>query len=74
MRLVDLQAAVPLTLDASAGSAFPEKRLMTEHDGLRLTRLTGIAGIVGAVLWTLGDALIIGAKTSEGDYPQVLRG
>jgi hypothetical protein len=54
------------------GPLGPENCAMTEQDGLRLTRLTGIAGIVGAVLWTLGDALIIGAKTSEGDYPQVL--
>jgi len=40
---------------------------------LRWLRLAGIAGIVGAILWTLGDALIIGAQAQPGDYPLVLQ-
>lgn len=36
---------------------------------VRWIRLAGIAGIVGAVLWTLGDALIIGTKANPADYP-----
>jgi hypothetical protein len=46
---------------------------MTAGDHLRLTRLCGFAGIVGAILWTLGDALIIGAATDAGDYPLLLK-
>src|SRR6185503_11262476 len=32
-------------------------------------RLTGIAGIIAAVCWTLGDALLLGAKATAQDYP-----
>lgn len=32
-------------------------------------RLTGIAGIIAAVCWTLGDALLLGAKATAEDYP-----
>lgn len=46
---------------------------MTERDRLRLIRMTGIAGIIGAILWTAGDALIIGAKTGASDYPLLLK-
>lgn len=35
-------------------------------------RLTGIAGIIGAVFWTFGDALIIGAHAEADDYPLLL--
>lgn len=37
----------------------------------RWLRLAGIAGIVRAILWTLGDALIIGAKANTADYPLI---
>lgn len=36
-------------------------------------RVTGIAGILGAALWTLGDVLLIGAHASEADYPLILK-
>lgn len=39
---------------------------------LRLVRLSGLAGILGALLWTLGDALIIGANAGVADYPLLL--
>lgn len=42
---------------------------MTDNASLRWLRLAGIAGIIGAILWTLGDALIIGAKANAADYP-----
>lgn len=42
-------------------------------DRLILIRLSGISGIVGAVFWTLGDALIIGAKAAPADFPLVLQ-
>lgn len=35
-------------------------------------RLAGIAGVIGAIFWTLGDALIIGAKAQASDYLLVL--
>ena len=35
-------------------------------------RITGIAGIVGAILWTVGDALIIGAFATASEYPTIL--
>ncbi|PKP99099.1 MAG: hypothetical protein CVT74_08910 [Alphaproteobacteria bacterium HGW-Alphaproteobacteria-13] len=38
---------------------------------MRWLRLAGIAGIIGAILWTLGDALIIGAKANAADYPLI---
>lgn len=42
---------------------------MTQSPSLRWLRLAGIAGVVGAILWTLGDALIIGARANPADYP-----
>lgn len=42
---------------------------MTETASLRWLRLAGIAGVIGAILWTLGDALIVGAKATAADYP-----
>ncbi|AMK23167.1 MULTISPECIES: DUF6796 family protein [Sphingomonadaceae] len=42
---------------------------MTDTASLRWLRLAGIAGIVGAILWTLGDALIVGGKAAAADYP-----
>ncbi|MBQ1561648.1 DUF6796 family protein [Caulobacter sp.] len=46
--------------------------LPSDSMSLRWLRLAGIAGVIGAVFWTLGDALIIGAKAQAGDYPLVL--
>ena len=46
---------------------------MTDIQRLPLLRLCGIAGVIGAILWTLGDALIIGARASPDDYPLILR-
>lgn len=46
---------------------------MTDARRLRLLRLCGLAGVIGALLWTLGDALIIGAKSSPDDYPLILK-
>lgn len=45
---------------------------MAEIDRCHLVRLSGIAGIVGAILWTLGDVLIIGAHAAKSDFPAVL--
>lgn len=45
---------------------------MTDLQRLWLLRLCGIAGIIGAILWTIGDALIIGAKSTPADFPLVL--
>lgn len=45
---------------------------MLPTDRTTLVRLSGIAGIIGAILWTLGDALIIGAKADVSDYPLIL--
>ncbi len=42
---------------------------MTEETSLRWLRLAGIAGIAGAILWTIGDALIVGGNASGADYP-----
>lgn len=36
-------------------------------------RLAGLAGIVGALFWIAGDALIIGAKAQPSDYPLLLQ-
>lgn len=46
---------------------------MTETIPLRWIRLAGIAGIIGAMLWTLGDALIVGAKASGAEYPLLFK-
>lgn len=46
---------------------------MADDSSLRWLRLAGIAGVIGAILWTLGDALIIGAKAHAADYPLVLK-
>src|SRR5262245_26682302 len=35
----------------------------------RLFRATGLAGIAAAVAWTLGDALLLGARANPDDYP-----
>lgn len=42
---------------------------MAQGTSLKWLRLAGIAGIFGAFLWTLGDALIIGTKANPADYP-----
>ncbi|MEU0488812.1 DUF6796 family protein [Nocardiopsis sp. NPDC006139] len=39
---------------------------------LRWLRLTGVAGVIGAIMWILGDVLLIGATASVADYPLVL--
>lgn len=39
------------------------------EDTTRILRLTGIAGIMAAICWTLGDALLLGAKATAEDYP-----
>jgi hypothetical protein len=33
--------------------------MTTQSDDSRAVRLTGIAGLLGAICWTLGDALLI---------------
>ena len=35
----------------------------------RVLRLTGVAGIIAAVAWTIGDALLLGARANAADYP-----
>lgn len=45
---------------------------MERLSAIWMLRLAGIAGIAGAIGWTIGDALIIGAKASAGDYPLLL--
>jgi hypothetical protein len=39
----------------------------------RALRLTGIAGIVAAVCWTVGDALLLGARARPEDFPILAR-
>jgi len=36
-------------------------------------RAAGIAGILGALLWSLGDVLLVGAHAMPADYPLLLR-
>jgi hypothetical protein len=36
-------------------------------------RLTGIAGIIGAICWTIGDMLIVGTHATPEDYPLLLQ-
>lgn len=36
-------------------------------------RLSGLAGIAGALCWTLGDALIVGGNASLADYPLLMK-
>lgn len=36
-------------------------------------RLAGVAGIVGAALWTIGDVLLIGAEATAVDYPLIFQ-
>jgi hypothetical protein len=38
----------------------------------RFLRLSGLAGILGAICWTTGDALLIGARARPSDYPLLL--
>ena len=42
---------------------------MSDPLSQRWLRLSGVAGVIGALLWTIGDALIVGAKASAADYP-----
>jgi Family of unknown function (DUF6796) len=35
----------------------------------RILRLTGIAGIVASLCWTLGDALLLGTRVTADEYP-----
>lgn len=44
---------------------------MAEPSALWMLRLAGIAGIVGAVGWTIGDALIVGGSGTAADYPML---
>ena len=45
---------------------------MSDITSFRWLRLAGSAGVIGAILWTLGDVLLIGAKAQVADYPLVL--
>lgn len=36
-------------------------------------RVSGLAGIAGAVCWTLGDALIVGGNATPADYPLLMK-
>lgn len=36
-------------------------------------RVSGLAGVAGAVCWTLGDALIVGGHATIADYPLLMR-
>lgn len=36
-------------------------------------RASGLAGISGAVCWTLGDALIVGGNATPADYPLLMK-
>jgi uncharacterized protein DUF6796 len=38
-------------------------------DEANILRLTGIAGIAAAVAWTIGDALLLGARATAENYP-----
>jgi hypothetical protein len=41
---------------------------MSKHTS-NILRLTGLAGIVSALSWTLGDALLLGARATAEEYP-----
>lgn len=36
-------------------------------------RISGLAGIAGALCWTLGDALIVGGNATPADYPLLMK-
>ena len=38
-------------------------------DTTRILRITGIAGVIAAVAWTVGDALLLGARADAAQYP-----
>jgi hypothetical protein len=35
----------------------------------KMIRLTGIAGLIAAICWTIGDALLLGSKVTAEQYP-----
>jgi hypothetical protein len=45
---------------------------MIGTNSLYWLRFTGIAGIIGAIMWVIGDILIIGASSQTSDFPLVL--
>lgn len=45
---------------------------MNDGPALRPLRLTGIAGILGAIGWMIGDALIVGGSGKASDFPILL--
>lgn len=45
---------------------------MTKIPSLHWLRIAGLAGVIGAILWTLGDILIIGTHATVSDYPLAL--
>lgn len=46
--------------------------LGTDHQR-RILRLTGLAGVIGAICWTIGDMLIVGTHATAADYPLLLQ-
>jgi hypothetical protein len=36
-------------------------------------RISGLAGVAGAMCWTLGDALIVGGHATPADYPLLMK-
>lgn len=38
-----------------------------------LIRASGIAGMLGAICWTIGDVLLVGAHADPADYPLLLK-
>lgn len=46
---------------------------MGTHSNHQALRLTGLAGFVGAIAWTLGDALIVGEHAPASAYPLLMQ-
>lgn len=46
---------------------------MTDSRALFWLRMAGVAGMMGAIFWTLGDALIVGGNARPADYPMLFR-
>ena len=53
------------------GTTRPDAERQGRGTRTRWLRLSGLAGVLGAVLWTLGDILLIGSNAPSADYPLI---
>jgi len=47
--------------------------MSTSEAHWRLVRLAGVAGIIGAICWTIGDAALVGEHARPEQYPLLLK-